>query len=88
MGDTPEQQAAHDDVDHGFRDVEARLVIPHETAPFSHPAEGPLDDPAAGQDLEARLGIAAADDFQHEVLGQHRRRAVLCGRKHHRRTDA
>src|SRR3954451_3378940 len=57
MRDAPEEQAAHRDMDHGLRDVEAGLVVAYQAAPSHHPAEGPLDDPAARLHLEARLGI-------------------------------
>lgn len=67
VGDAPEQPAAHGDVDHGFRDIDALLIIPHEAAPFGHPARGSQGDSSARQDLEAGLMVAAADNRQHEV---------------------
>src|SRR3954453_21446786 len=66
MRDAPEEQAAHRDMDHGLRDVDAGLVVAYQAAPSHHPAEGPLDDPAGRLHLEARLGIDPADDLDDE----------------------
>lgn len=38
VSDTSEQQSAHADVDHGFGDVHALLVVMNQTAPAGHPA--------------------------------------------------
>lgn len=67
MGDAPEQEASHGDVDHGFGDVEAGLVVAHEAMPAGHPSEGPFDHPAAWLDLEALLARDLAHDLDGEV---------------------
>ena len=42
-------------------DVEALLIIAHETPPARHPGEGSLDD------LKALLALHLADDFDNEA---------------------
>ncbi len=67
MGISAKQVAAHGDEDHGVRDVDALLVVAHETSPSGHPTESSLDDPAAGEDFEALLVVGSADDLDDEV---------------------
>lgn len=43
------------------------FVVAHETAPSDHSAKGPLDPPAAGENLESLLLITAADNVGDEV---------------------
>ena len=67
MGDASEQERAHGDVDHGFGNVEAALVVPDQASPADHPAEGALHDPASREDLEATLRVRPADDLDDDV---------------------
>lgn len=67
MSGSADKISAHSDEDHGSRDIVTLLVVAHEAAPSCHPAEGPLDDPAAGQNLEALLVVGATDDLDHEI---------------------
>src|SRR5215216_5870727 len=62
-----EKKASHCDVDHGLGDVEAVLVVAHETPPAHEPSEGALDHPTARQHLEAGLLIDAAHDLDDEI---------------------
>jgi len=43
------------------------LVIANGPPPTDHPAEHSFDDPAARQDFEALLTVAATDDFEREL---------------------
>lgn len=52
MSVSADEIAAQSDKDHSVRDVDALLVVAHEAAPSYHPAEGALDNSAAGQDFE------------------------------------
>src|SRR5665213_2936899 len=68
MGVSADENAAHGDEDHGLGDVDALLVVAHETSPARHPCEGSLDHPASVQYLEARFGVEAANDLDEEAL--------------------
>lgn len=65
--DAPEHVCGSGDEDEGFRDIGSLLEIADETAVLDQPREGPLDDPAAWQRLEARQGAWAFDDGQCEI---------------------
>ncbi len=67
MSDTPEEEGAEGDVDHGLGDVEALLVVSHEASPAHHPSEGSLYDPSTGQDMEALGAFDPADHLDDEV---------------------
>jgi hypothetical protein len=61
-------QAAQHEPDHGEADeggglAGVALVVAGEAAATADPGQGPLDDPALGQDHEA-VSVAAADDLQ------------------------
>ena len=55
MADAAQGQATESDVNRGFADIDAGLVIAHEPAPPYHPAEGSFDYAAPEQGLDARL---------------------------------
>src|ERR1700733_6113100 len=67
MSVSSHEETAHGDMDHGDSDVDKALVVAHEPAPSDHPAESPLHDPAAWENLKSFLAVAATDDFQHEL---------------------
>ena len=67
MGVSAQEIAANGDEDHGLGDVEASFVVADEAPPSGHPANGALDDPSAGLDLEALLVVRAQDDLNDEV---------------------
>lgn len=65
--DPADEQVAHGEENHGFRDVDASLVITDEAAVSGQPADAALNHPAAGDHFEARLGVGAAHDLDDEV---------------------
>src|SRR5215203_985157 len=67
MADAAQEQASHADVDHGLRYITELLVVTHQPPPACHPAERPLDQPAARQHVEALLALQLAHDLDHEV---------------------
>lgn len=67
MSDSPEEKRSERDVDHGFGDVEALLIVSHEASPSGHPAEGSLDHPTSGEDVETFLAFDAPYDLDDEV---------------------
>lgn len=62
-----DKAAAHCNVDHGARDVDAALATSDEPAPSDHPAESACDDPTTWQDFDALLIVAATDYFEDEI---------------------
>jgi hypothetical protein len=50
MSGALEQEARHGDMDHGFGDVAALLVVADQATPASGSAEGPLDEPSSGRE--------------------------------------
>lgn len=67
VADPADEQVAHGEEDHGLGHVEASFVIADEAAVAGHPADTALDHPAARDHLEARIGVAAAYDLDHEI---------------------
>src|SRR5467141_717742 len=67
MADPTQHEAAERDVDHSLGYVDALFVVADEPAPADHPAQGPLDHPAARQDGEAWLVGEAVNDLDDEA---------------------
>src|SRR5476649_797491 len=67
MGISSDEVSAHGNENHGMGDVDALLIITHETSPAHHPAKGAFDDPTSGEDIEPLLAVGPTDDFDHEV---------------------
>lgn len=67
MGNSAENDAAHGEENHGFGDVDALLVVAYEASPAGHPSKASLDHPAPRQNLEAGLGVGAADHLDDKV---------------------
>ena len=47
MSNSPDEESTESDVDHGFGDVDALLVVPHEASPSHHPSKGSFHYPSA-----------------------------------------
>src|SRR5262249_61337688 len=79
-GEPPGHDEDGGPVDHGLVVVGAALVVAYEPPPAHQPAEGPLDDPAAADDLEG-MRAGPLDDLDGDggdgpgIAGQ--RRAVV-----------
>jgi hypothetical protein len=67
-GDAPDQERAHAQVDYGFADVLAVLIIAEQTIPPGRPAEGSLRQSAVLQNLKAFLSWQLAHDLNDEVM--------------------
>src|SRR5271167_4369116 len=52
MSDPTKEKISHREVDHGFGDVEALLIIADEASISCQPTDAALDYPATGNDLE------------------------------------
>jgi hypothetical protein len=50
-------------LDHGFVLADKALVVARAASSAADPGVGPLDDPAAGQDLESLLALGLFDDL-------------------------
>src|SRR5258708_23741616 len=62
-----EHQSDHTDPNHRFAVVRANFVVTAEATRLHKPAEGSLDDPALGQNLEAFDLVTPAHDLQVEL---------------------
>lgn len=67
MADPSLKQASHGDMDHGFGDIEALLVVADQAPSSDHPPEGALDHPAPRQNFEALLPLDPTDDRDDEA---------------------
>src|SRR5439155_27287586 len=63
LGQAAGHEGDHGPQDHGFVAGGQVLVVPDCAAVLADPGEGPLDDPAAGQDFEG-VRFALGDDLQ------------------------
>jgi hypothetical protein len=62
--EAPGEQADVGDQEEGGRGGDGFLPVPGEPAASSEPGEGPLDDPATGQNLEPLCRVGAPDDLE------------------------
>ena len=67
LGQSAEHEAYHGDVDPALGAGFGAFVVADEAAVAHEPAEGPFDDPAPGQDLEALGRFVAPDDLYDEL---------------------
>ena len=69
LGQAAGHEGDHGPQDHGFVAGGQVLVVADGAAVLADPGEGPLDDPAAGQDLEG-VQVALGDDLQGHLQGR------------------
>jgi hypothetical protein len=70
VGDSPEEQGAKSDVDHGFGHIEAAFIVADQAPPANQPANDAFYDPRRGRAYDRRQLIdkAAFLNFIIEVI--------------------
>jgi hypothetical protein len=68
LGQAAGHQGGHGPQDHGFVAGGQVFVVADGASVLADPGEGPLDDPAAGQDLEG-VRVAFGDDLDSHLQG-------------------
>ena len=69
LGQAACHEGGHGPQDHGFVAGREAFVVADGAAVLADPGEGPLDDPAAGQDLEG-VRAAPGDDLDGYLQGR------------------